>query len=112
MHHGRRTVGKIPVVLARYPSTGEILLLLKGNRMPVYLFGRSILLHSRLRRILRRGRGGRGAILGGDIVRITVIPGGLLLAILRLLAGLTRGLGNSPFLQSAAQLGFTVQRAL
>lgn len=95
MHHGRRTVG-------------EILLLLKRHWMPVHLFGRSSLLRSRLRGLSRRGRGGRDTVLGGGIVRITVIPGGLLLAILGLFAGLTRGLGNSPFLQSAAQLGFTM----
>ena len=44
--------------------------------------------------------------LGGNVVRITVIPRGFLL-VLRFLAILTRGFGDSPFLQPASQLGFT-----
>lgn len=105
MHHGR-TMGKIPMMMVTWDPSGGEILLLKRHRVPFNICSGRDPLCSLLRRGLDRGRGRRGMALGGNVVRVTVIPGGFLL-VLGFLASLTRGFGDSPFLQPASQLGFT-----
>lgn len=104
MHDGR-TVREIPRVLMVLmmpgnPGAREVLLIQRYRVVPIHFRVQCCRsLRSRLRRLLCRH-----LMTLGKVVWITVIARAGLLGFL---AGLARGLGHSPLLQSASQLGFT-----